>query len=67
MVSASVIGKRLTKLRGERTQDKVAEDNGISRSAISMYESGERIPRDEIKCKLASYYNSTIEAIFYAE
>ena len=62
----AAIGKRLEKLRGERSQAEVAEACGISLSAVSMYERGERIPRDEIKIKLARFYGVTVEDLFYA-
>ncbi len=60
------VSERLTKLRGDESQAKVAEVIGISASALSMYECGERMPRDEIKVKLAAYYKTTVEALFYA-
>lgn len=58
------IGKRLIALRGNRTQTEVAKDVGISVAAISMYEIGERVPRDEVKVLLARYYNQTVGALF---
>lgn len=61
------IGNRLVSLRGARTQEDVAKAIGVSVAAIGMYERGERIPRDEIKIKLASYYDTTIQAIFFDE
>lgn len=61
------IGKKLTELRGERSQDEVAKDIGISTSAISMYERGERIPRDSIKIRFSMYYKKSIQEIFYPE
>lgn len=60
------IGKKLIELRGCRTQEEVARDNGLSVSAIGMYERGERIPRDEIKIKLAKYYGVSVGDIFFA-
>ncbi|QHF59202.1 hypothetical protein Bateq7PJ16_3396 [Bacillus subtilis] len=30
-----------------------------------MYETGQRIPRDEIKIKLADYYQKTVQQIFF--
>lgn len=60
-----VIGKKLAELRGERSQEKVARDLGISVSALSMYEQGNRIPRDEIKIKIADYYGQTVQSIFF--
>lgn len=65
MKTAKEIGEILTKLRGDRTQSQVAKDLGISESAISMYERGERVPRDEIKVQLSKYYKKPIEKIFF--
>lgn len=59
------IGKRLAELRGSRTQAEVALALGISVSALSMYENGERIPRDNIKIRIANYYKKPIHKIFF--
>lgn len=59
------VAERLIEARGNKTQDEVAEAVGVSRSAMGMYESGQRIPRDEIKRKLASYYNRSIQDLFF--
>lgn len=64
-MNAKRIGERLVVLRGNRTQSKVAEDVGISTSALAMYEKGERIPRDNIKIRLSEYYSQPITAIFF--
>ena len=64
-MDAKKIAKRLIDLRGDRSQEEVAAAVNISRSALAMYETGERIPRDEIKVRLARYYNSNIETIFF--
>lgn len=64
-MDSRMIGNRLVSLRGARTQEDVAKAIGVSVAAIGMYERGERIPRDEIKIKLASYYDTTIQAIFF--
>lgn len=61
------IGERLVKLRGKRTQAEVAEAIGVSTSAYSMYETGERIPRDETKKRIAAYYKRSINTIFFAD
>lgn len=66
MVDPKIIGERLRNLRGEKSREVVSSANDISVSALAMYETGQRVPRDEIKCKLASYYNTSIESIFYA-
>ncbi len=64
-MDSKIIAARLIKLRGNKTQDEVAKDVGISKSALGMYETGARIPRDNIKLKLADYYNTSVEAIFF--
>ena len=64
-VNAADIGRRLVELRGNRTQDEVARSVGLSLSAIGMYERGERIPRDEIKMRLAKFYRKSVQEIFF--
>ena len=59
------IGKKLVELRRDTPQECVARDVGISVSALSMYEQGNRIPRDEIKIKLAAYYRTTVQELFF--
>ena len=65
-MNAKEIGQRLIKLRGNKTQEEVAKSLNISVSALSMYERGERIPRDNIKIRIAEYYNTPIFEIFFA-
>ena len=60
------IGKRLQDLRGKRSQEEVANACDISPAAVGMYERGERIPRDEIKIRLARYFGVSVEELFYA-
>lgn len=62
-----IIAKRLIEMRGERTQKEVAESLGISISALSMYETGQRIPRDEVKIKIAEYYKKSVQDIFFKQ
>lgn len=59
------IGRRLKELRGSRTREEVAGGLSISQSALAMYEQGERIPRDNIKIRIANFYGRTIEDIFF--
>ena len=60
------IARTLIELRGKRSQEEVAKAYGVSVSAVKMYESGKRVPRDEIKVKIANFYKKTIESIFFA-
>ena len=59
------IAIKLTGLRGEKSREQVARDLGISVSAVAMYETGARIPRDEIKKRIADYYQVSVESIFF--
>lgn len=61
------IGKLLTELRGEKALPEVAAILGLSPAAIRQYESGNRIPRDNIKEKIAKFYDKTVQEIFYSE
>ena len=61
------MAKRLVEARGEKTQDEVARDLGISKSALSMYETGQRIPRDPVKARISAYYNKSIPFLFFNE
>lgn len=60
------IAERLVQARGDKRREEVASAVGISLSAISMYENGERVPRDEIKVRLAKYYGITVQELFFS-
>lgn len=64
-----IIAQRLKTIRKEQniSREQVAKDLGISYSALSAYEIGQRIPRDYIKLKLAEYYKTSVQAIFFAK
>lgn len=59
------VASRLIEARGDKTRKEVCEAVGISTSALSMYEIGQRVPRDEIKKKLAEFYKTTVQALFF--
>lgn len=63
----TIIAENLVRLRGNRTQTKVAKDLGIAQSTYAMYEIGERVPSDKIKIKIANYYNRTVQFIFFGK
>ena len=67
MMSSIEIGNRLKELRGKTPAIVVAEAIGISRSALSMYETGARMPRDEIKEAIARYFGVSVGALFFNE
>ena len=61
------IGTKLKALRAEKkkSQQQAADDLKISKSALAMYERDDRIPRDEVKVRIAAYYGETVQSIFY--
>ncbi len=66
-IDTKTMGEKLIKLRGNRTQEEVSEALGISKSALSMYETGKRIPRDPVKMKLARYNKKSVPYIILNE
>lgn len=64
-VERNKIARRLREARGGRYVEDVAHAIGVTESAIAMYETGRRIPRDPIKRRLAEYYGKTVQEIFF--
>lgn len=59
------IGERLKTIRGDVRREKVAAEVGVSVSALAMYESGKRVPRDEVKVALSNYYGVSVLDLFF--
>ncbi|WP_103653193.1 helix-turn-helix transcriptional regulator [Bacillus thuringiensis] len=59
------VAQNLIRLRNEKSREEVANAVGISVSTLQMYENGQRIPRDNIKIKLANFYGVTVQKIFF--
>lgn len=59
------IGNKLRELRGSKSMADVANALGITPSAVGNYEQGIRIPRDEIKKKIAEYFGKSVGEIFF--
>ena len=51
-----MMGARLKKLRGKKSQEEIANKIGISRARLSHYETGRSEPDSEILKKLADFY-----------
>lgn len=60
-------GEKLRVLRGERSQEVVSREIGITKSSYAMYERNARVPRDEIKMKIARYFGVTVQFLFFAD
>ena len=63
------IGKTLKGLREQKGEsaEELSKALNISASAVAMYETGKRVPRDEIKIRIAEHFGVTIESIFFPE
>lgn len=59
-------GEKLRELRGEKSQEEMAKEVGVTKSSWAMYERNERVPRDEVKIRIAKHFNLTVQEIFYA-
>lgn len=64
-IDVKAMAAKLVELRGDKTQDEVAESIGVSKSALCMYETGQRVPRDPIKMRIAKYYKKSVTSIFF--
>lgn len=61
------VGKRLRELRGTRSKEEIAYRMGISVPSVCLYESGKRMPKDDVKVKLADFYGMTVQEIFFPD
>ncbi len=53
------------RLKMNLSQRQLAERIGVSASAIAMYEADERVPRDEVKVRLAHFFDTTVQSLFF--
>lgn len=68
-VNPNEIGRTLRCLRNGKglTQHALAERLKISPATVAMYETGRRVPTDNLKVQIANFYGVPIERIFYAQ
>jgi DNA-binding XRE family transcriptional regulator len=66
-VEKKLIGERLRELRGDISREQLAVALGVTSQAIFNYETGARIPSDEMKIKIANYFNRTVQEIFFSD
>ena len=62
-MNSKKMGEIIAGLIGDIPRKNIADDLDISLSALNMYIRGERIPRDEIKLKMAKYFGKSVEEI----
>ncbi len=61
------VGEALRRRRGDRSMAEIAGCLGITVSALAMYERGERMPRDEIKERIAALYGCSVGSLFFSD
>jgi len=64
-VEKSKIGERLRVLRGDRSREEVGAAIGTTSQAVFNYETGARVPTDDIKRKIAAFFGCTVQEIFF--
>src|SRR5699024_7497288 len=59
----NIIGKNIKKLRESEklNQKELAKALNISNTTLSQYETGQRTPSDDIKIKIAEFFNVSID------
>lgn len=66
-MDAKLVGERIKNLRQEKkmSQQELADAINVASSTVSMYEKGERIPRDQIKLAIANLFGVTVDYLFF--
>ena len=66
-MDAKLVGERIKNLRQEKkmSQQEFADAINVACSTVSMYENGERIPRDQIKLAIANLFAVTVDYLFF--
>lgn len=60
-------GEKLKCLRGKKSRAEIADQAGISVSSYTKYERNERIPRDEVKIRLAAIFGVSVQSLFFEQ
>ncbi len=61
------IGETIKALRGNESKESVAKKIGVTLSSWTKYERDERVPRDEVKVRIATYFGKSVQEIFFAK
>lgn len=67
-IDPAAIAKKLKALRVARgkTIVEMSDETGIGRTALTNYELGIRVPRDEVKLRLAHYFETSVDDLFFS-
>lgn len=66
IMSNNILGNRIADLRksNKLSQIEFAKILNISNTTLSQYESGKRIPSDDVKIQIADYFNVSLDYLF---
>lgn len=66
-MDAKQVGEKIRKLRVDKgvSRHELAEAINVAYTTVSMYENGERIPRDQIKVAISNFFGVTVESLFF--
>lgn len=59
-----MVREMLIEARGEKTQQEIADNLGISQKYISKLERGQRNPSMKLACKISKYYGISLKRLF---
>lgn len=65
MDNMKIAGRLKAIRKGKFTQVELSKELGLSKSAVGMYESGERIPSDDIKVKYSQLFGVSVQSLFF--
>ena len=66
MTQLEAMAAALIRARGGTPKEEVCQAVGITLKSLEAYESGQRVPRDSIKYRLAKYYHKGLGELFFA-
>ncbi|MBR1623047.1 MAG: helix-turn-helix transcriptional regulator [Pseudobutyrivibrio sp.] len=64
---AEEVGRAIKEMRGNRSQQEIADALGCTKMAISQYENGQRMPNDDMKVSIANFFGVTVGSLFFTQ
>lgn len=64
---AEEVGRVIKEMRGNRSQQEIADALGCTKMAISQYENGQRMPNDDMKVSIANFFGVTVGSLFFTQ